>query len=280
MAIISFYSCCENETGNTVSAVTYATFLGITKNKKTLLISTGVNDSTVADALWTTKTTMRSGLFGPNTGKSAQTNSIEDLDRVVRSNKTTSDIITDYTRVALRGRFEVLTSYMGNEAVFEEIQKSYPQIASLATKAYDNVIIDIDRKLNENIMQDLLNISDIIVATSAQNIKNIEGIHKKIHDDVLFSKDRTIMLIGKYFDNTRFNVKNISRNLLKQNEIINTMPFSPMILESIQEGKLIDIIITLTQLKNRDENSFLLDEIRRLNEKIENTLMEQHIRRQ
>ena len=127
MAIISFYSTCRQETGNTVSALAYATFLGITRNKKTLYVSTGLNDNTAVESLWSSQGSVKSGIFGPNTGKSTQNNSIEELDRIVRSNRTTSEIITDYTRVALRGRLEVLTSYMGEAKVFSQIQNPSQQ---------------------------------------------------------------------------------------------------------------------------------------------------------
>ena len=280
MAIISFYSSCKNETGNTVSALAYATFLGITRNKKTLYVSTGLNDNTAVESLWSSQGNVKSGLFGPNTGKSTQNNSIEELDRIVRSNRTTSDIITDYTRVALRGRLEVLTSYIGEEKVFNQIQKDYAQIITLADRAYDTVIVDIDQNLSDEVQADILNASDIVLATTTQKLRNIENLVEEIQEEKILKKEKTIVVIGKYDDATRYNMKNISRNLLKQKEIINTIPYNSLILEAVQEGKLIDIIYNLTQLKNRDENSLFVEELKRLDGRIDNTLLEQQMRRQ
>ena len=96
MAVITFYPSCDKETGNTIAAMTFATYIGITKNKKTLLISTGLNDSTIKESLWVIQQKKRSGLFGPNTTSMAQ-NGIEELDRIIRSNRFTPEIITNYT---------------------------------------------------------------------------------------------------------------------------------------------------------------------------------------
>ena len=174
MAVITFYPCCNKETGNTVAATTFATYIGIKKNKRTLLISTGLNDTTVKESLWVVEQKKRSGLFGPNTTSMAQ-NGMEELDRIIRSNRFTPEIITNYTRVALRERLEALMGYVGKEEQYIEIQKDYPQIVSLASKAYENVIVDMDRDLDIQTQIGILNASDVIVATVPQRISDIQN---------------------------------------------------------------------------------------------------------
>ena len=197
MAVITFYPSCNKETGNTVGALCYATFLGITKNKRTLLISTGLNDTTVKESLWIIEQKKRSGLFGPNTSSMSQ-NGIEELDRIIRSNRFTPEIITNYTRVALRERLEALLGFNGKEEQYEEIQKNYPQIISLASKAYETVIVDMDRNIDKATQLAMLNASDVIVATVPQRLTDINNIISKIENGEVLNKNRTIITMGKY----------------------------------------------------------------------------------
>ena len=280
MAIISFYSSCMQETGNTISAIAYASYLGMTKNKKILLVSTGLNDNTAVESLWPQEQNKKSGLFGPNTSSMAQ-NGIEELDRIVRSNRTTSEIITDYTRVALKDRLEVLTNYIGEKKVFAEIQKNYAQIISLAGRAYETVIVDIDQNLSKEVQNEILQVSDVILATTTQKLSNIEKLDEEIQnqENTILDKSKTLIVLGKYDNSSKYNAKNISRTLLKQKDVVNTIPYNHLLLEGAQEGRLIENIDFLRKIKNRDENSLVIEELKRLDEKIENKVMEQQMRR-
>ena len=52
MPVVTLFTYGKDQTGNTVSAISLATFLGLTKNKKTLLLSTGYRDKTVSESFW------------------------------------------------------------------------------------------------------------------------------------------------------------------------------------------------------------------------------------
>ena len=59
MAVIAFYTNGKEQAGNTISALSLATYIGIEHNKRTLLISTALNDSKIREALWPPKTKKR-----------------------------------------------------------------------------------------------------------------------------------------------------------------------------------------------------------------------------
>lgn len=270
MAIITFYTDCKDQTGNTTSAMALATYLGIIQNKKTLYISTAFNDNTIRNAMWQKKAIRRSGLFGPNTTRDAMNdNGIEGLDRIIRSNKISSSIVTDYTRVALRGRLEFLLGYKGDIEQYNIIQNQYLQIVSISAQYYDNVIVDIDKGLDEKNQIDILDISDIVVAMTTQKIENIDNLVQTIEDGSKLKERNTLITIGNCDSNSKFNAKNISRNYLKRKEIINTIPHNTLLLEAEQEGQVIDLFIKLLSLKGRDENTLFLDEVKRLSSAIE-----------
>lgn len=273
MAIITFYTNCKEQTGNTTSAIALATYLGITQTKKILFISTSFNDDTVKEAIWPEKVKRISGIFGPNTSIIAE-NGIEGLDRVIRSNKISPDIITDYTKVALTNRLEFLLGYKGSEEQYKEIQKRYVQIINMAAKCYDTVIIDIDRNLDIKTKNEIIHISDIVIGMVTQRISNINCFLKAIAEGVALRKSNTLLTLGKYDEKSKYNAKNISRNMLKQKDIINTIPYNTVLFEATQEGKVIDMFLKFLNLKGKDENTFFLEEIKRLSESIDSKLLE------
>lgn len=268
MAVVTFYTNGKEETGNTVSAMALATYMGITKNKKTLLISTALNDNTIREGLWPNKVKKMSGLFGPNTNAVAD-NGIEGLDRVIRSNKISPNIITDYTKVALKDRLEILMGYSGSEEQYKMIQEQYPQIVALASRYYDMVIIDIDKGLELKTQREILNLSNVVIAMTTQNMSRFNNLVKTISQGVILNPTNTLIALGKYDDKLKYNTKNISRNVLKQKEIINAIPYNSILFEAAQEGLVIDMFIKFLSLKIRDENSVFLDEIKKLDEDIE-----------
>ena len=273
MSVIAFYTNSKDQTGNTISAISLATYLGITKNKKTLFISTALNDNTVREALWPAKKKKRSGLFGPNTSVISE-NGIEGLDRVIRSNKISPDIITDYTKVALKNRLEFLLGYRGSKEQYKEIQKQYVQIINMASKCYDTVIVDIDKGLEVKTQFELTNIADVVVAMTTQKLTNITSLITTIAEGVALKKSNTIITLGRYDEKSKYNAKNVSRNVLKQKQILNTVPYNTVLFEATQEGQVIDVFIKFLGLKGKDENTFFLEEIKRLGESIDKKVLE------
>ena len=216
------------------------------------------------------KTVTKGGLFG-NASNSATVNDngIEGLDRIIRSNRISPDIITDYTSVALTGRLEVLQGYNGSEDQYIEIQKQYQQIINLSKQVYDTVIVDIDRKLDNKTKIELLNQADVVVGMTTQKLDNLEYLQRAIAEGSMLNKKNTIITLGKYNDKSKYNMKNISRNVIRTKEIVNTVPYNTVLFEDIQEGKLIDMFIRFLDLNEKDENTFFVDEIKRLKESIE-----------
>lgn len=270
MSVIAFYTNGKDQTGNTTSAISLATYMGIVQNKRVLFLDTSLNSSEIRRALWPAQTKKRSGLFGPNTNSDMNNdNGIEGLDRIIRSNRITADIISDYTRVALKGRLEILQGYNGTVEQYREIQSKYSQIIALAKQVYDIVIVDVDRQLESRTKMEVLNNADIVIAMTTQKLENIGNLLKTIKEGIILKNANTIITLGKYDEKSKYNAKNISRNILKTKEIINTIPYNTVLFEDIQDGKLIDMFIRFFELNSKDENTFFVDEMKRLKENIE-----------
>lgn len=281
MPVVTLYTYGKDQTGNTVSAISLATFIGLTKNKKTLLLSTGYKDKTVSESFWPIVEQKKS-IFGGNTNMPKQNifqRGIDDLDRMVKSNRLSPDIITNYTRVALRDRLEIIDCYMGSIEQYEQMQTSYPKIIAAAGKYYDNVIVDIDKRLTGKTKMEILNVSDVVLAMSVQKMHNIRELKAIIESEKILKKDRTLITLGRYDKNMKYNAKNLSRSVLKQRNIIDTIPYNFKVAEAVQEGRIIDVIFGIINLRNVDENFFLVQELQRLVDDIDARVLQLEMRR-
>lgn len=132
------------------------------------------------------------------------------------------------------------------------------------------IIVDVDRRLDNKTKLEILNQTDVVVAMTTQKLNNIENIQRAIAEGVILKKNNTIITLGKYDDKSKFNSRNISRNVIRTKEIVNTVPYNTVLFEDVQEGKIIDLFIRFLSLNGKDENTFFVDEIKRLKESIEN----------
>lgn len=268
MAIVTFWNGSEEQCGTTSGAVALATQVAIDHNIKVLLISTSFNDRLIRDSFWKERKKSTFGLF-TNNNSALDNNGIEGLDRVIRSNKVSPEIIKDYTQVVLTDRFEILLGLEESRGQYDLLKERYSQIISLAGKYYDLVIVDLDNNVGQQTVIDILNDSDIIISMVSQRAKQIEKIQEMINKSVLLKKEKTIVTLGRYMPNTKYNIKNISRNLLKTRDMVNTIPYNDLFFEATQEAMVIDLFLNFTKLKERDVNYFFVQELKRLYDTIQ-----------
>lgn len=257
-----------NKYGTTSSSIAFATQMAIEHNIKVLLISTSLNDSLIKDSFWQEKKKKAFGLFGGNNKNGVDTSGIEGLDRVIRSNKVSPDIITDYAKIVLTNRLEILLGIEGTEEQYNMIKDRYSQVISLAGKYYDMVIVDLDKRVGKQTEIDILKESDIIITMLPQRAKKIQEVQKIINERDILKEENTIMTIGRYMEDTKYNAKNITRNLLKKRDIINTVPYNNLFFEATQEGTVIDLFLNFMRLKDKDTNYAFIEELRKLYEVI------------
>ena len=254
--------------GVTSSAVAFATQIAIEHNIKVLLITTSFKDSLVKDSFWQERKKTFSLFSGSTRGKEVETSGIVGLDRMVRSNKITPEIITDYAKIVLTNRLEIVLGVDTDLEQYNQVREKYAQIISLAGKYYDIVIVDLDRRVGKQTEIDILNTSDIVVSLVSQRAKSIEKIQKMINEGKILNEQKTVMAIGKYMEGTKYNAKNITRNLLRKKDIICTIPYNNLFFESTQEGTVIDLFLNFMRIKEKDENYNFVSEIKKLNEEI------------
>ena len=112
----------------------------------------------------------------------------------------------------------------------------------------------------------------MIVSTVSQRVKKIEELNNLIKKNELLKTNNTIITLVKYMEDTKYNIKNISRNVLKTKDWVNTIPYNSLFFEASQEASVIDLFLNLTKIREKDTNYFFIQEIKRLYDTIQHKL--------
>lgn len=265
MSIVTFYNNNIEQTGKTMSIAAIATFMSIEHNYRILIISTTNKEDNLKNCFWEEKKKRRNlGIFGPNANLEVQ-NGVEGLTRIIRSNKITPDIITNYTKVVFKDRLEVLlgsNQVERNSPELQNIEKTYPEIIKSANKYYDLVFVDLDENVDEETKTSILDMSDVTVVNLSQRLRSINKFAEtKVNTNRL--KDRKkLILIGRYDKYSKYNSKNITRYLGEKNQVL-TVPYNTLFMEASEEAGVPDLFLRFRKMaETEDVNGFFISEIR------------------
>lgn len=264
MAIIGFWSASEKETGQTLAATAIATYLGVKHNYRILLIDATFNDDVMERCFWKINEKKDTAKL-LNKGKVDISSGAEGLISAVASNKITPEIVTNFTRVVLRGRLDVLCGL--KTKIPEEFNKSlmlYKDVVTIADKYYDLVLVDIEKTLKKDTTKALLGASHLIVTDFTQNYKQFEEYFNTVTTNRnIFKKDIVIPLLTNSDECSKYNAKNVAR-VLKEREL-NSVPYNPVFKDSASEASVANFFLRygLSTTGNDKNTEFIkaLDEI-------------------
>ena len=267
MSVVTFWNDKKEQTGKTLSAVAVATYMAIEHNYKILVISTGFNDKTLDNCFWKEKKAKKNfGIFGPNTNV-AMENGIEGLSKMVKSNKISPESITNYTRIIFKDTLEILQSFKGNRENYEEIKEHYVDVINLANRYYDLVFVDLDMELGNDVINTILENSNLIVASLSQRLTSIDSFIEKREEMPILKSKKTLILISRYDRNSKYTVKNISRYIGEKNKV-STIPYNTLFFEACEEAKVVDLFLSIRKISEDDVNGMFLSEVKRTAENI------------
>lgn len=275
MAIISFWNSGKEETGKTSSIVAITTLLGINHNYKVLVLDTKYNDYSYEDCYWQEDKVLK--LINSKDAKTNIGNGISGLSKAILSNKTSPEIVTNYTRLVFKDRLELLTDTKVEPEEYEIHKKIFKDIARISNKYYDLVFIDIDSNLDEDIKESLLEISDLIVVNLPQKLRTINEYLKIKEENRIFKEKAVIPLLGRYDKHSKYNTKNVAR-YIKEKRGVCSIPYNTLFFEACNEGKVADFFIKFRKINEKDRNSIFISEVRKTTEQIVGRLKELQMR--
>ena len=272
MPIITFWSNGKEETAKTLSIAAIATYMAIERNFKILTLSTNYNDTTLETCYWEEKNgNNKKNIVGLGTG-------IEELAKAILSNKASPEVITNYTKIALKNRLEVLPSIKTtNYNEYEKIRAVYKDILKTANKYYDLIFVDLTKGLDNGIAKEILEISDLVIVNLTQRLKIINEYIKLKEENDILKKNNIMLLIGRYDKFSKYNSKNVARYMgVKE---VFTVPYSTLFFEAANEGKVPDFFFRFRNIDENDRNALFISEVKRVTEKIIYKLQELQMRR-
>ena len=268
MSIITFYNSSTEQTGKTMSIAAITTYMAIEHNYRILVISTTNREDALKRCFWQEKKKKKNlGIFGPNAALEVETG-VEGLARVIRSNKISPNIITNYTKVVFKDRFEILLGCENQPTDGTVIETMYPSIIKAANQYYDLVFVDLDENVDEETRKTIIHDSDIIVINMSQRLRSIDKFREVKEKNQLLASRKALLLIGRYDKYSKYNSKNISRYLGEKNQVL-TIPYNTLFFEATEEAGVPDLFLRFRKnLDPDDRNAFFIEEIKRASENI------------
>ncbi len=272
MAIITFWSNSKKQMGQTLSIMAAATFMGMDRNYKTLLMTTNAGDTSFEEAFATqNKNISRKTLmeeFGIKQSKVGLGTGMEGLIKLASSGKVNPEIITNFTQVVFKNRLEVLFQAKKQPTENqEELTSIYKGILNNANKYYDYIFVDLEKGLDSEYKKTILEMSDVIVVGLEQRKKEIENFIEFRKKEKLLRKNNTIILLGRYDRFSKYNTKNVVRQIGLR-EPIYCMPYNTLLYESVDEHMIAEMFLKIRKADETDRNGIFLKEVKNLVEGI------------
>ena len=274
-SVITFINNLDEESGKTMSLVAIATYMAINYNEKILVISTTNKEDKIKSCYFEEQQVkkLRLGLFGDKTSTIDTESGIEGIAKMVRSNKLTPEVITNYTRVVFKDRLEIILGYQPKEGKQEdidvtEIDEEYPNLISIAKMYYDRILVDLDNNLSEELRQRIVDHSDLVIVNTSQNLNSIKKLKTKKENSPLLQSSKTLILVGRYDKFSTYNAKNITRFLGEKNQVL-TIPYNTLLFEASNEAGVPDLFLRLKRISDIDDrNAIFMKEVKRATENI------------
>lgn len=265
MAIIAFWSNEEKETAQTMSMVALSTYMAIEHNYRILSVSTSFKDETLENSYWDlTKMNQLVKSISMNATQVGFESGVEGLAKIINSNKTSTNIVSNYSKIVFKDRLDVLCAPKTQDyEEYRRIVEVYPNILQVADRSYDFVFVDISKRMPKEQVKQILELSDIIVVNMTQRLKTIDQFMKLREENDFFKKNNILINIGRYDKFSKYNIKNITR-YMREKKDVHAILYNTLFFEACSEGNVAEYFLRLRSLDPEDRNALFIEEIKRL----------------
>lgn len=271
MPIITFWSKTKKETAQTLSMIAIATYMAVENNSRILIIDTNFSDKTIQNSYFVDKSTSTKKVIKELSGGKIDIGTgIEGLAKLITSGKSSGDSITDYARVILKGRLEAILSYdPRTEEDKNRIVSVYKDLIKLANQQYDYVFVDAQKGLETPFINEILDISHVIVYNITQRLRDMDEYIELKSTNPIFKTEKVLPLIGRYDRFSKYTKKNIARYLGEKKEIP-AVSYNTLFFESANEGGIGQYFLKFRKslISSQDRNAVFVDEVANATERL------------
>lgn len=248
MAIITFWNDGKKETGQSMTIAAIATTLAINYNYKILIINSKHDDKSLEWAFDSKKNV--NVMF--TKGKTDLETGLSGVSKAIMSNKTSPEIITNYTKIILNN-LELLTEKNVPKNDFDRYIQYLKDMAKLANRYYDIILVDLEGNLENSVVKQMLEISQINVVTLVQNINVIDRYIEQKANSHILTEDNIIISINKYDEKSKYTVKNVSK-YIKEKKVY-AIPYNTLYGMESGEGRVADYFIKFKGVNQSNINA-------------------------
>mgnify|MGYP001071533855 CR=1 FL=1 len=273
MAIITFWNNGKEETGQTMSVIAMASVMAIEHNLKILVVETSFDDKTLELAYGgqdKNKAIIKSII--KDASKASIDNGIDGLIKNAYSGRLTPEIIPSYTGIVYKNRLEILYGVKNIEreiskVQYEKTRAKYKDIILNASKYYDMVIVDLDRHINDEVTQQILEMSNIIIYNTEQKIDTINAFIQLRKEQPFFARANVMLNIGKFDKHSKYNEANVIRYTGIKKDVLN-VPYNTLYFEAAREEKVADLFLRARKISDSDKNALFINAVNKDVERI------------
>ena len=266
MAIVTFWSEDEKVTSQTTSLIASAVQMGIERNLKILIVDASFKGEMMKKAFMQDES--NTDLIKKiNMGKVDISAGIEGLLVAVSSNKISPETVKSYSTPILVGRVDIIYGLKTiDKKMFENALMPMLEMVKIADMYYDLIFIDLQKGLrNSPAINEILKASELVIYTMEQKLEQINRfIDLWGKDEALLNKNRVIPLLTREDSFSKYNCDNIARKIgMKPG--MPSIVYNTLLMEAIQEGKLVNLLITLNDDNSTYRNNYLIKTLEDLN---------------
>ena len=240
--------------------------MGIERNLKILIVDASFRDEMMKKAFLQDESNDEL-IKKINMGKVDISAGIEGLLAAVASNKISPETVKSYSTPILVGRVDIIYGLKTiDKKVFENSLMPMLEMVKIADMYYDLIFIDLQKGERKTpAINEILKASDLVIYTMEQKLEQINKFMQLWGiDEALLNKNRVIPLLTREDSFSKYNCDNIARKIgMKPG--MPSIVYNTLLMEAIQEGKLVNLLITLNDDNSTYRNNYLIKTLEDLN---------------
>ncbi|MCG7409172.1 chromosome partitioning protein ParA [Paenibacillus sp. ACRRX] len=262
MGQVAFWGSVHGQVGTTSNVIAAACMIGLEYSTRTLVAQTQHTRSTLETAF--------SKLSG---GGSVSKPTFDDkgldaLDRMIRSNRLTSEGVRDYTQPIIQERLDLLSgTEKADEATYHAMNDTLQPIFDYAKRYYNTVLLDVHSGCGNPVTNQLLAQSELIVVCLNQNVQVLDRFFAKKDWPQALNDKPYMILLGQYDPHSKYKLSNIARKYNVRVPMY-TVPYCTPFRDACNDRDVRSFFMRMQHSAKDTDTTYFMNEVRKLSKAI------------